>query len=105
MESPLSGRPWFPLLLGRINGAKLCKRLFATSDCRKPHYAGSLQWLQGVSHVKNFQIVAFYELEPLAKLFVPDFAFGSLSQQTDHFGKIHVRRRATKLLEHKSNLR
>jgi len=38
--------------------------------------------------------VAFYELESLAKLLVADFAFGSFSQQADHFGNAHVRRRA-----------
>ena len=39
---------------------------------------GSLQRLDSVSHVKNFQIVAFDELKPLAKLLVADLAVGSL---------------------------
>jgi hypothetical protein len=71
----------------------------------KPHRAGSLQRLDGVSHVKNFQIVAFDELEPLAKLLVADFAFCSLSQEADHPGDAYVRRCATKFLELESRLR
>ena len=65
------------------------------------HCAGSLQRLDGVSHVKNFQIVAFDELKLLAQLLVADFVFGSFAQQT---GNAHVRRSATKLFELESGL-
>jgi hypothetical protein len=63
-----------------------------------------LQRLDGVSHIKNRQVVAFYEFEPLAKLLVADFAFGSFSQQADHSGNAHDRGRATKLFEFESGL-
>src|SRR5262252_2824977 len=38
MESPLSGRPCFPLLLGRINGAHLRYRLISSTDSLTSNY-------------------------------------------------------------------
>jgi hypothetical protein len=70
----------------------------------KPGDVGTGLKLDRISHVDNLQVVTFYELELLAKLLVPDRAFGSFPQQADHFGNAHVRRRTAKLFEFKSAL-
>src|ERR1700746_222891 len=93
--------------ISRLNVTRYTGRFWRElhSQSRTPHCAGSLQRLDGVSHVKNFQIVAFDELKTCAKLLVADFAFSSLSQQADHPGDAHVRRGATHFLELESGLR
>src|SRR5690349_8839086 len=47
----------------------------------KPSNVGTGLKLDRISHVENLQVVAFYELELLAKLLVPDRALGSFPQQ------------------------
>jgi hypothetical protein len=46
--------------------------------------------LDRVSHVKNFQVIAFYELKPLPQLLIAGLRFGSFSQQADHFRGTYI---------------